>query len=293
MGEAVNLNELRVIGMSRSGNHAIIQWMMAQLGGRVCFLNCAEGKSNPFRSARVMDNGQICRATWPEFDLEAERQGRFSPKDWLIFSHEDSYLGRAVSREFELGHDQWVGRSARRSDVLILRDPFNLFASRLQCLWAIVTLKVSAKIWKQHAREFLGQSRLLRHDPVRISYNRWRADQDYRRRIAGQLGLDFTDAGIHKVVPCNGGSSFDGTRFDGRAGRMRVLERWKHYIDDPRYLGIFDREMLELSEQIFGPAPCILLRRIREHHHRDGDRRKIGKGDLIRPDTAQLSAAQV
>ena len=34
--------------------------------------------------------------------------------------------------------------------------------------------------------------------------------------------------------------------------RMKVLERWKVFEDDPRYRSAFDRETLELSNRIFG-----------------------------------------
>jgi hypothetical protein len=254
MHQHVNQHELRVIGMSRSGNHAIIQWIMHQTTGRVCFLNCTEGKCNPFQTARVMDDGRVFEANY-RLNLEREQQGQFSRKDYLIFSHEDGYLGRSCSREFEQNHDAWVGSSRQRYDVLILRDPFNLFASRLRQLWRFVTLPISVRIWKQHAREFLGETTRLRHNPLRISYNRWRSDPAYRQQIATHLNLNFTDEGIHDVVSCNGGSSFDGLNYNGKAGRMKVLERWNHYADDSSFRELFDDEVFELSERIFGVMP--------------------------------------
>jgi hypothetical protein len=30
-----------MVAMSRSGSHAIINWILAQAPGRTCFLNCA------------------------------------------------------------------------------------------------------------------------------------------------------------------------------------------------------------------------------------------------------------
>jgi hypothetical protein len=49
-----NRNEWRAVGMSRSGNHAIIQWLLAQAKGRTCFLNCTEPKNNPFARPRCL-----------------------------------------------------------------------------------------------------------------------------------------------------------------------------------------------------------------------------------------------
>ena len=250
-----NEKELRVIGMSRSGNHAIIQWIMAQARGRVCFLNCTEGKSNPFLTARPMDDGSPYRVNFPEFDPAAEQRGSFAAKNYLIFSHEDNFLSNACSREFERRHDEFVGPSEHRFDVLILRDPFNLFASRLRSMEGQVPIPTAVRIWKQHARQFCGENRRLRATPVLINYNRWFLERDYRRRIAERLGLTFTDAGRRDVADCNGGSSFDGRVYHGDAHRMNVLERWKHYEDDQRFRAIFDEQMIELSERIFGSIP--------------------------------------
>jgi hypothetical protein len=255
-GRPVNENELRVIGMSRSGNHAFIQWAMRQARGRVCFLNCVQGKCNPYLTPRPMltGDGEGAYANYADFDLEAERRGRFSRKDWLIFSHEDDFLGNACSDTFELNHEAFVGRSEVRRDVLILRDPFNLFASRRRAGFGVVPEATAVRIWKQHAKEFV-RTRWLRHRPIFISYNRWVLDELYRRRLAGELGVNFTDAGIDSVAACAGGSSFDGTGYDGRAREMGLFRRWKAYRDDPSFLSLFDSQSVELSEQIFGRPP--------------------------------------
>jgi hypothetical protein len=126
----VNGTELRIVGMSRSGNHAIINWIIRQAAGRLCFLNCAEPKSNPFASARRLVHGAPYIVNYDGFDIAAERRGILSRKAYLLHSYEDCFLGTVNSRSFAVCHEAWVGASCRRVDVLILRDPFNLFASR-------------------------------------------------------------------------------------------------------------------------------------------------------------------
>lgn len=255
----VNRREIRVIGMSRSGNHALINWIRAQADGRVCFLNCTEGKTNPFESARPLgeapDSGY--EANYDGFDLAAERAGEFSRKDWLVFSHEDSFLGHACSDIFERHHDEWVGSSEQRYDVLLLRDPYNLMASRRRVGFAENSEKLSLRIWRQHARQFLGETKRLQGKPVPVSYNRWCVDADYRRQIAGQLDLDFSDAGKKKVASCAGGSSFDGLAYDGEADRMPVFERFHHYLDDPSFAELFDDKTHRYAEEIFGWLPGL------------------------------------
>lgn len=253
LGSKVNQHELRVIGMSRSGNHCIINWIMRQATGRVCFLNCAEGKSNPFVTARPLEGGDPFRVTYEGFDIERERAGMFTRKDLLVHSYEDSFLGHACSGQFEAMHDALVGPSARRLDLLVLRDPFNLFASRRKMA---VRLPASSatRMWKQHAREFLG-SRRLKRNRLLVNFNRWVASPSYRHKITQRLGLRFTDAGIDEVASCGGGSSFDGLRFNGRARQMPLFERWRHFADDPGYLRLLDHEMVRMAREIFAGDP--------------------------------------
>ena len=249
--------------MSRSGVHAIINWITAQIDGRYCFLNCLELKKNPFHAARPLKSGIPYLANYASFDLEREQQGSLSRKDYLLYNYEDCFLGMVCNDEFEAQRDAWVGRSARQVDVLVLRDPFNLFASRKKADFVnpdkaeryVVSWKTARRIWKQHAREFIYGRRYLSNERVLISYSDWVTDWSYRRRIARKLGLVFTDAGFESVAKCAGGSSFDGTKYDGRADQMNVLQRWTHFQHDEQYRELFDEEMLHFSEEIFGRIP--------------------------------------
>lgn len=246
---------MRVVGMSRSGNHAIIDWILSQAGGRTCFLNCAQAKANPFETARPLGEGEPCyRANYHAFDLAAESQGRFTRKDLLLHSYEDTFLGNLCNPAYEKLRDDRVGRSARRVDVLIVRDPFNLFASRLASGVGAVSLRTAGRIWMQHAREFLGRRTYLRGDRVMVSYNEWAANRAYREKLAGQLGLVFHDAAAHQVPATAGGSSFDGTRHDGQAEAMPVFDRWRRFADHPDYRSVITPEMVDLSDRIFGPV---------------------------------------
>lgn len=89
--------------------------------------------------------------TDPPIDLEAERKGRHAPKDLLIHTHEGSWLEHAFSARLEAKRDDWLGRARRRIRLVVLRDPFNLFASRTR-MGCRLSAKVAPRIWKQHAR---------------------------------------------------------------------------------------------------------------------------------------------
>jgi hypothetical protein len=253
VGAAARSTEARVVGMSRSGNHAIINWILAQWPGRTCWLNCAEAGTNPFATARPLHgDDRVHRATFL-VDLAAERSGKHAPKDLLLHSYEDTFLKPLASTDER--REALTGPAQRRLDILILRDPYNLFASRMAGHMGWVSPRVAVRIWSQHAREFCAP-RHLRHDLIAVSYNDWATSREYRRSISDQLGVEFDDTSSRRVPATGGGSSFDGTAHDGAAHRMAVLERWQHYAGDPAYRATLTGAVHELAERIFGPLPA-------------------------------------
>jgi hypothetical protein len=245
--------------MSRSGNHAVINWILSQAEGRTCFLNCAEPGINPFESARPLSADQPGHlANFDDFEIEAERRGRLSRKDVLIHSYEDTFLGPLGKGRNEAMLAAAVGTSRRRIDLLILRDPRNLFASRLASGYGRLDDDLVTRVWCQHAREYLGLRRNLRQERLMLSYNAWATSHDYRRRVSAALGMRFDDRAAHVVPHVAGGSSFDGTTFDGRAEAMPVLTRWGAFRGDPRFERMLTPTVLELAGRAFGPVPAAL-----------------------------------
>jgi len=254
----INGLEVRIAALRRSGSHAVVQWLLAQLPGRGAFLdNCAAGE-NPYATCYLPDSVGV------GVDLAGERAAAPAPKDFLLHNYEGRDLTAVFSDAAAAAHDGWVGASARRVDLLVLRDPWNNLASLLR--WARgdvhpiaeATVAAAARRYRQYARELLGETRTLRHQPVFVSFNRWVAERGYREALAGQLGFPFTDAGIGAVArwgPTAWGDSFDGLAYDGRAGEMALAERFRWCAGDPFYRGLFDAELVDLAERIFGVLP--------------------------------------
>ncbi|MEX0649293.1 MAG: hypothetical protein WEA56_00115 [Balneolaceae bacterium] len=262
----IHKKEFRFIGMSRSGNHAIINWVIHQLNGMYCFLNCAEPKQNPFVTARPLNEGGLTYKTnIPSFDLQREQKGEFSEKDYLLYSYEDCFLGPLSHRDFRKNRDRWIGKTSVGKNLLILRDPFNLFASRIKSNLLLghythgtkpispLTLK---RIYKQHAAEFLGERNYLKNK-VPVSFNSWASDTGYRKKLTEQLGIPFSDKGFEKVSKVAGGSSFDGMKHSGNANRMNLHSRWKEFSAEEKYWNLFDDELIELTRKIFGNIPPV------------------------------------
>ncbi|MFS8086906.1 MAG: hypothetical protein ACMG6H_14830 [Acidobacteriota bacterium] len=241
--------EFCVAALQRSGHHAIINWIRSNSVDAVCFLNNCRPGVNPFL---------MCTE---------EQRIELQPRKVLIYNYEDRQLEEAFPPEFVDHKTEWFGAKGNSIYVLILRDPFNNFASKYR--WAINGTKWTPqmewvtgelpKLWKSYAKEFLGLTNLMPEPKVFINYNRWFTDEKYRVEIAGRLNLNSAERSLREVAkwgPNTWGDSFDNLDFEGRAHEMKVLERWRHFADDPIFRQLFnDGELLELSERIFGVIP--------------------------------------
>lgn len=166
-------------------------------------------------------------------------------------------------------HDIYLGKSTEKYDVLIMRDPFNLFASRLQGnkprenARNFDLMKVYSRhhnlpeLWIAYAKECLGETNFLSNKKVVINYNQWFADINYRKQIADSLNVQFTDIGFNEVVRAGGiGSSFDGTNFNNDASKMDVLSRWKLFKGNPVFLDLIKTPgLIDYASQLFNNLP--------------------------------------
>tara|TARA_Y100000034_G_C6812057_1_gene364993 strand:- start:77 stop:883 length:807 start_codon:yes stop_codon:yes gene_type:complete len=243
-----------IYGMQRTGMHAIINWIESQHEGTKLFLNNKE----PWREDRpFLDEG------------DKKRLGK--PRDLVIVSYEDFDFTLQKDKAFRSKmhkREQSFGHTDNRFNVVILRDPFNLFASRLFTILKNqkgkdrIERKIGQKmgedkveLWKSYAREFVYTT--IMDNRVLVNYNQWFKDKEYRETVADHLDIKFTDAGIMSVPKYGKNpSSFDGVKYDGNAQKMQVFARWQMVRNDPRFLQIFeDKELVRLSDLIFEKIP--------------------------------------
>jgi len=255
-----------VYHLKRGGGHAVVNWIARNLDRQVFHLNNAFSK--PWK-ARWRGEKIFRRITDPDryggpgqrlYNVELPPGASYHdvarmPKEVLLTNVENIPLDLVPRNPvFGEGADRFIGSSRSRQTVLVLRDAYNTFASvwhgkrrmrnRLHRFYR--------SEWKAYAREFLGQTSFLPEDTVKISFNAWFADDEYRRQTAATLGLDHADRGVDEVSSDGGGSSFSGQEFQNRARSMAVLDRWRQFVDDPEYVTAFDEETVELSRRIFG-----------------------------------------
>lgn len=230
-----NKLEARVFGLPRSGHHGVIVWLTGHFTGEVLHYNdVAIAERGHAEQAHVLMNNDSA-----EF------------RDLYVFNVEDRDLSWAAFAIDTNRWDTYKGPSEVTKHILVLRDPYNNFASYIKMFGMdqFFSRGIVAR-WKQYALEFLGETSFLPKDTVRVSYSDWFVSEEYRRLLSARLGLVFSDAKLHE--PYGAGSAFDEYIPDARA--RKVLERWQHFAVDPMFLSVFsnDQELNELAALIFG-----------------------------------------
>lgn len=285
-----NEKEIALFGIRRSGNHAIIHWLIHHMGKRVVHLNdvtsaspydsCTEinvkglplcqsslsrfQSSLPrFRPSRqgiknlyryLTRNQEVIEYSMRDKDVDWNAIRCFTPKDCLIISYENSFLENIAYSEYVKQHDINVGCSEQSYRIVVLRDAFNLFASLLRMSLATAQdIEQCVEIYKQYAEIFIDPGKQERLNLICINFNEWFNNSNYRIHLAQRLGVNINGDPFQKVPSIGGGSSFNGMAKDGKAQEMKVLERWKTSWRDPKYQAIFrDTHLVELTNAIFG-----------------------------------------
>lgn len=241
-------------GMKRSGNHALVNWLLPQL--QCDFVNNAIAlgpilRGGAFPAARPFSAWRKRQGLKPEQEARA-----------LLVSLEDHTLQTLPFHPDDL--------DVRR--ILIVRKPDQLFSSRIRKASTSdmpafprtndAIMQRAVGIWKQHARCYLGQDLSEYPDRIAISFDTWFTDRKYRSTISSALGVEFDDSGLGRVTDEGGGSSFDGTTFDGRGHLMNVGDRVSQLEPDERSLldaVLADDEMRALGDQITHIDPFRIL----------------------------------
>ena len=220
----------RVLSIRRSGQHAIMNWIQNQYKGNLAFYNNVQQGKNVFESS---DN----------------RETRYRPwinNNALLYNIENPALDNSLN-------ESGIGSYDFMRNIIIMRDPFNCFASYYSATWPwgnpfktnMQSRLYFVGLWKSLAREYLGYNFKL-ENKLLINYNQWVLDIQYRESIAAEFGSHFTDDGFNATPTYGSGSSFHGKD-------NSYLKRWDSLKYNADFLSLFeDRDLWELSNRIFG-----------------------------------------
>lgn len=218
--------------LCRSGHHATTYWIYAHFSGGSIYLN------DPYLIKSLPADDPI--------DLS----NHLKTKSQVFVTFPD----RPVSDSCVIESEPF-----EETRILTIRDPFNLFASRVKHanMWRLRSSPHDIlPLWKDHAKEFLGITKTIPTKKIFVNYNDWFRSYEYRCSLTKTIGGDkIPKPSVLEYMSAWGfGSSFTFRDYNGRARLMPVLERWKVFLDEREsfYLSLFDEEVIDLSRQIFG-----------------------------------------
>lgn len=264
---------LQILGLQRSGNHAIINWLES-LYPTALHLN-----EQPHGFFEDAESVVAVRAA-------------LAKTDCVIVSFEDAVGVSKLQGEAFLANvrrldpEDFPGHACH---VLhILRDPYNCWASRVK---ARESGKLSSsKRFEDFRRDWLDIARIAEAEPESVLfYNAWHRRRAYREAVCARLGGAYAEHTLREVRNEGGGSSFDGygrptwramlgkldyygspafrkrflkapgsyvarlfaTPVDGRS--LEVESRWQHVLAHDASRPLFeDAEIRRLSDRLFG-----------------------------------------
>ncbi len=224
---------LRLVGMRRSGNHAICNWLQRNAPeGRALFLNNCRPGANPARSHAGIE---VSGTHFPGEDVTAAA-AEAGDGALLLISYEDTVHGRFAG---ERPMSPPYADAAFDGDVLIYRSVLNWSASLLKKLQANPQYRAADRMavavralatYGDLLAEVLAAPETGR---VAICYDRWCRDEVYRARLLAELGLSLRDNTLGPVQPYGGGSSFQ--KEARHAEDLAPQDRWRAMAGDGEY----------------------------------------------------------
>ena len=266
-----------IAAMKRSGQHGVVNWLAQQMPhDTIHFNDCHNGwdqsKLLPMKDAMAVfyswdpvENAHVVKNYFHDWKLDLNKSkqlvfdfytsaqnNEFGDIKSCLYNVEDFNLNVYNEKNF----DDFL-QLQNRQKVLLVRSAPNFVGSCLQrkidppdagATDVADYLAERMKLWKQHAYAALD----ITNDWYTIKFDDWFSSKEYRKKICDDLGLQFTDNGLNKVMNFGSGSSFDRQAFDEKAQSMKVLERWKQYHDQNELWSYIDEETCLLNEKLFG-----------------------------------------
>jgi len=212
----MGFQKIEVIGIGRSGTHAVSSWFAGQFDSSL-FASYSEifyRKKSPYYTSektiekRVGNKNDIFKdikqLNVNGLVLKAEQKAltsnikNFYKEEWSFLRNDFEKLG-----------------SENNKNILLLRNPYNVYASLIQWKYKSpfknnVDLFINS--WISYAQEFLGETSYI-PNKVSLYYDEWVLNKEYRRKISAMADTFFNDKYKEQKSSGGGGSSFSNDNF--------------------------------------------------------------------------------
>ncbi|WP_425043272.1 hypothetical protein [Primorskyibacter sp. S87] len=261
----------RAFGMRRSGNHAILDWLLRNAPGEksVFLNNCRPGK-NPLTSFSAIEvNGETLPPRRAVSDLP-QATATAGQGAMLLVSYEDTSPAEFTHATRPSGS---FDEALINCDLIICRGFLNWSASLLRKLQrnpgytAIQRTVVMLRAMAIYSRLLSLLDAAETERRVCIPYDTWRSSESFRGEVLRRLGLPERDNTLGKVQGYGGGSSFQADAED--PAKLSTDRRWQQQADDPEYQALLhlaarDTLLAERLKRHF-PEDAMRLSRLLDH----------------------------
>jgi len=255
--------EINVIGIQRTGQHAITSWLIGHYD-HVCYKNNMSQAGCPARKEQGIQPPYWYFTPSLSDDWEVSEDQAIREDHTVILGTELTKLSFGLNPNLEaqrdkiaqsMGYEQF---SRFRHYVLVIRNPYNHYASILN--WSrnrqLSPVSHFKKMWKKMANECLYCTDEFPFSKIVIPYDTWFSSRDFREEVAKKLDLELNDRRLNTVMKIgvgkSWGSSFDGMKKNEKAQDMDVLKRWVKVRNDPRFSELLEDDEIARLSGCFG-----------------------------------------
>ena len=260
-------NLYKFFGLQRSGNHAVINWLIGLNQENTLFFNMVKPGKDLLDKPSPVSLPEGTRAYVQRVNgkrvLQPEHLDWFNEKGGnLLLGYENYPLGQFSNNLLNKPVIDRFGKPVNEVNILVLRNPFNMLPSAEKMLrrdllgkdgkdekWLYNALNRRLQMWRTYAFLHLNPETYARGNFVSIIFDKWVEDVGYRDEIAIKLGYQNHDLFIDFVSDAGKGSSFSGTDLKRRDG---VLSRWEHASPGVKKLFCQNLEVIDYAAMIFG-----------------------------------------
>lgn len=226
---------LRIYGMRRSGNHAIINWLQrnAPTAGSI-FLNNCHARRDPIASHRSVEVFAEWTALEMARDTPLGAQFAAAGQDPLVLVSVEDAMPPAQGQPFAP-----LFETAVETVLVIYRSFLNWSASLLRKISGnrgygpLARARVMTAAMTTYAAALERVSEAAKRGFVAICYDTWHASAPYRAGLLDSLGFGVRDNTRGAVQRYGGGSSFQPGAQEAEA--LQTDQRAAQMTDDPEY----------------------------------------------------------
>lgn len=219
------MREIYVIHLQRSGGHAISNWLLKLIAAPTQYVNdlCSDATRD-----RCKEHGKLVVP---------------GDTEWILFGIEDTPIHAITDQLRRVAPFIPVLRDSDPLYILVLRDIYNMLASRWKyhmngrgCKMGACTSSV-VTAWKQYAKTAFciqhgAGHRLTLQQMLVVDFDRWAVNPAYRKSLWTALAIrddgipgSFDPEASEEVSTWNNGSAFDGV--PAKASAMEINARYK------------------------------------------------------------------